>query len=93
MTQIAQRAVAQSKANLQQHHVGQLATVQYFGRMITGKIIAVLPYGTVVIETVSSHRIRVSGVTLAEVTNTWKHDASFNPQFLGAQPARAGQDY
>jgi len=24
---------------------------------------------------------------------TWKHDASFNPQFLGAQPARAGQDY
>ena len=68
MTQIAQRAVAQSKANLQQHHIGQLATVQYFGRMITGKIIAVLPYGTVVIETPSSHRIRVSGVTLAEVT-------------------------
>ena len=27
-----------------------------------------------------------------EVT-TWKHDALYNPQFLGAQPARAGQDY
>jgi hypothetical protein len=26
-------------------------------------------------------------------TNTWKHDASFNSQFLGAKPARAGQDY
>jgi len=23
----------------------------------------------------------------------WKHDAPFNPQFLGAQPARAGEDY
>jgi hypothetical protein len=23
----------------------------------------------------------------------WKHDASFNSEFLGAQPARAGQDY
>jgi len=23
----------------------------------------------------------------------WKHNAPFNPQFLGAQPARAGQDY
>ena len=24
---------------------------------------------------------------------SWKHDASFNPQFLGAQPAQVGQDY
>ena len=92
MTQIAQRAVAQSKANLQQHHVGQLATVQYFGRMITGKIIAVHPFGVIDIETPSGYRLIASGVTLAEVT-TWKHDAPFNPQFLGAQPARAGQDY
>ena len=23
----------------------------------------------------------------------WKHNAPFNPQFLGAQPAQAGQDY
>lgn len=25
--------------------------------------------------------------------NAWQHNAPFNPQFLGAQPARAGQDY
>ena len=23
----------------------------------------------------------------------WQHNASFNPEFLGAQPARAGEDY
>ena len=23
----------------------------------------------------------------------WTHNAPYNPQFLGAQPARAGQDY
>lgn len=23
----------------------------------------------------------------------WQHDAPINPQFLGAQPARAGEDY
>ena len=26
-------------------------------------------------------------------TTTWKHNAPFNPQFLGAQPAHAGEDY
>ena len=67
MSQIAQRAIAESYIKRQQHNIGNTITVQYFGRMITGKIIEVLPYGTVVIETVSSHRIRVSGVTLAEV--------------------------
>jgi hypothetical protein len=25
--------------------------------------------------------------------HTWKHDAPFNPQFLGAQRAQVGQDY
>lgn len=25
--------------------------------------------------------------------NPWKHNAPYNPQFLGAQPARAGEDY
>jgi hypothetical protein len=25
--------------------------------------------------------------------NPWNHNASYNPDFLGAQPARAGQDY
>ena len=30
--------------------------------------------------------------TIDEVT-VWKHNAPYNPQFLGAQPARAGEDY
>ena len=25
--------------------------------------------------------------------DAWNHNAPYNPQFLGAQPARAGQDY
>lgn len=25
--------------------------------------------------------------------NSWKHNAPYNPQFLGAQPARSGEDY
>ena len=25
--------------------------------------------------------------------NPWTHNAPYNPQFLGAQPARAGEDY
>jgi hypothetical protein len=25
--------------------------------------------------------------------DAWNHNASYNSQFLGAQPARAGQDY
>lgn len=25
--------------------------------------------------------------------NPWNHNAPYNPQFLGAQPARAGEDY
>lgn len=37
-------------------------------------------------------------VTVSEFSSTqknvaWKHDAPFNPQFLGAQRARVGQDY
>jgi hypothetical protein len=24
---------------------------------------------------------------------SWKHNAPYNPQFLGAQPARSGKDY
>ena len=68
MTQIAQRAIAQAKANRQQHHIEQPLTVKLFGRPITGKIIAVRPFGVVVIETVSTYRIIASGVTLSEVT-------------------------
>jgi hypothetical protein len=68
MTQIAQKAIAQSKANRQQHHIGQPITVQLFGRMITGKIIAVHRFGTIDIETASGYRLRASGITLAEAT-------------------------
>ena len=68
MTQIAQQAIAQAKANRQQHHIGQPLTVKLFGRPITGKIIAVRPFGVVVIETVSTYRVIASGVTLSEVT-------------------------
>jgi hypothetical protein len=68
MTQIAQQAIAQSKANRQQHHIGKPITVTLFGRPITGKIIAVRPFGVVVIETVSTYRVIASGVTLSEVT-------------------------
>ena len=25
--------------------------------------------------------------------DAWNHNAPYNPQFLGAQPARAGEDY
>ena len=28
-----------------------------------------------------------------EQSITWKHNAPYNTQFLGAQPARAGEDY
>jgi hypothetical protein len=29
----------------------------------------------------------------AKTTTPWTHNAPYNPQFLGAQPAKAGQDY
>jgi hypothetical protein len=35
--------------------------------MITGKIIAVHPFGVIAIETASGYRLTASGVTLAEV--------------------------
>ena len=63
MTQIAQRAIAKSKAKRQQHNVGQPITTQIFGRMVTGKIIAVHPFGTVDIE-LPNGCFRVSGLSL-----------------------------
>ena len=65
MTQIAQRAIAQSKAKRQQHHIGQPITVQLFGRMVTGKIIEVHPFGTVDIELSGGQCYRVSGISLS----------------------------
>jgi len=31
--------------------------------------------------------------TVGNTTTPWNHNASYNPDFLGAQPVRAGQDY
>jgi cytidine deaminase len=64
MSQKAQKAIRESYCKRQQHNVGQLITVQYFGHMITGKIIEIPEYGTAVIETPSSYRIRKSGLSL-----------------------------
>lgn len=37
--------------------------------------------------------VKLVTVTDFAKTNAWKNDAPFNSQFLGAQPARVGQDY
>ena len=63
MSQLAQRAIAESKANQQQSNIGQAITVQIYGRMVTGKIIAVHPFSTVDVETPSGC-YRVSGLKL-----------------------------
>ena len=39
-------------------------------------------------------RIRLAiGDTQDQVNKAWQYNAPHNPQFLGAQPARAGEDY
>lgn len=63
MSQIAKRAFARSTAQRQQHNIGQVITVQIFGRKVAGKIMAVHPFGTVDIET-SGGYYRVSGLSL-----------------------------
>jgi len=68
MTQTAQRAFAQSKAKRQQHNVGQTIKTSIFGRMVEGKIVAVHPFGVVDIDIGKDCFYRVSGLSLAEVT-------------------------
>jgi hypothetical protein len=68
MTQSAQRAIAQSKAKRQQHHIGQTIKTSLFGRMVEGKIVAVHPFGTVDIDIGKDCYYRVSGLTLTEAT-------------------------
>jgi len=63
MSQIAQNAIVRSKTKRQQHNIGQTITVQLFGRTVTGKIIAVHPFGTIDVETASGC-YRVSGLSL-----------------------------
>lgn len=36
---------------------------------------------------------RTGVLRIANKSNHWVYNAPYNPQFLGAQPARAGEDY
>ena len=58
------RLFAKVRAKEQQKHIGETIQTSIFGRMVTGKIIAVHPFGTVDIETESGNCFRVSGIAL-----------------------------
>lgn len=58
------RLFAKVRAKRQQNHIGETIETSIFGRMITGKIIAIHPFGTVDIETESGNCFRVSGIAL-----------------------------
>jgi len=58
-----QKAIAKSIVKRQQHNIGNTITVQIFGRMVTGKIIEIHPFGTVDIDSPSGF-FRVSGLSL-----------------------------
>ena len=67
MSQIAQRAIAQSKAKRQQHAIGQPIKTSIFGRIVEGKIVAVHPFGVVDIDIGKDCFYRVAGLSLTEV--------------------------
>lgn len=58
------RLFATVRAKRQQHYIGATITTTIYGRDVTGKIIAVHPFGTVDIETASGNCFRVSGIVL-----------------------------
>lgn len=58
------RLFAKVRAKEQQKHIGETIETLIYGRMVTGKIIAVHPFGTVDIETESGNCFRVSGIAL-----------------------------
>jgi hypothetical protein len=58
------RLFAKVRAKQQQKHIGETIQTSIFGRMVTGKIIAVHPFGTVDIQTESGNCFRVSGISL-----------------------------
>ena len=58
------RLFAKVRAKEQQKHIGETIQTSIFGRMVSGKIIAVHPFGTVDIETESGNCFRVSGIAL-----------------------------
>jgi len=55
---------AKVRAKEQQKHIGETIQTSIFGRMVSGKIIAVHPFGTVDIQTESGNCFRVSGISL-----------------------------
>lgn len=57
------RLFAKVRAKEQQKHIGETIQTSIFGRMVSGKIIAVHPFGTVDIETESGNCFRVSGIS------------------------------
>ncbi len=58
------RLFAKVRAKEQQKHIGKTIETLIYGRMVTGKIIAVHSFGTVDIETESGNCFRVSGIAL-----------------------------
>jgi hypothetical protein len=40
-----------------------------------------------------SATVQLLAINALKNNKAWTHNAPYNPQFLGAQPARAGQDY
>lgn len=58
------RLFAKVRAKEQQKHIGETIQTSIFGRMVSGKIIAVHPFGTVDIQTESGNCFRVSGISL-----------------------------
>lgn len=58
------RLFAKVRAKEQQKHIGETIETLIFGRMVSGKIIAVHPFGVIDIETESGNCFRVSGISL-----------------------------
>ena len=59
------RLFAAVRAKRQQKHIGETIETMIYGRMVSGKIIAVHPFGTVDIKTESGNCFRVSGISLS----------------------------
>lgn len=49
--------------------------------------------GTKTFTNAALHKLVDLGYEMTVEQQTWQHNAPYNDQFLGAQPARAGQDY
>jgi hypothetical protein len=64
MSQQNVRIHAAVRAKRQQHHKGREIQTSIYGRMVTGKIIAVHSFGTIDIELPSGNCFRVSGIKL-----------------------------